>query len=267
MNRLRASVIALVFVLAASTARAQTIDADSLNLYGGAYAVDCAVAKSPHLLVAADALTVTIGKKTLVGPKPMASYSYFGQSPPPDYQVAFLSDLPSVQQLVVIVSRDAKGALSAKVDAGPKNLAVVSKALAAKPFRRCVPEVKPQPNPLITAETQVTESAWALLDDPSFVPLYRRALGPAEKDAWLVGITGPSSANEKLDLGGTKFVLGKWCKAGACKDNAAVVLWAAGPKLVYGKVVRSGKTTLLGAPPPAIAAELDARWAKAWGSK
>jgi hypothetical protein len=126
-----------------SAARAQSkLDPDSLELYGGLYATSCAVATSPRLLVVADSLTVINGKKRLVAANPQAAYSYFGQSPPADYQLAFLGDLPGGEQLLAIVSKDAKG-LFVQIDPGAKNRAVLGK-LVNKPFRSCEPERKPE---------------------------------------------------------------------------------------------------------------------------
>ncbi|MDB4980172.1 MAG: hypothetical protein JWM82_924 [Myxococcales bacterium] len=253
---------------AAASARAQNkLDPDSLKLYGGLYAKDCAVAASPRLLIVADSLTVINGKKRLVGANPRASYSYFGQSPPPDHQVAFLGELPRGEQLLVLVSKDAKG-LFVQVDPGPKNRAVLGKALVNKPLRSCAPEKKPEPSPLTKAPNiEETQSAWVFLEDPTFLPLYRKALGPTEKDEWLLGITGPASPNENVKVGGTDYVVGKWCKAHDCRENTAVVLWCAGKKLVYGKIVRAGKSRVVGAPPPDVAAALERLWTSAWAGK
>jgi Inhibitor of vertebrate lysozyme (Ivy) len=269
MNRGRSLSLVVVLVTAAlgvsSAARAQgKLDPDSLKLYGGLYAVNCAVATSPRLLVVADSLTVINGKKRLVGANPQASYSYFGQSPPPDYQVAFLGDLPLGEQLIAIVFKDAKG-LFVQIDPGAKNRGVLGKALVNKPFRSCAPARPPEPAPVPKAANgEETQSAWNFLDDPTFLPLFRKALGPAGKDEWLVGITGPATPNEKVKIGGTDYVLGKWCKAHDCQDNTVVLLWSAEKKLVYGKIVRAGKSRLIGAPPPDVAAELERLWTKAW---
>jgi hypothetical protein len=39
-----------------------------------------------------------------------------------------------------------------------------------------------------------------------------------------------------------------------------VLLWSGAQNVVYGKVVQRGKSTLIGAPPLALAAELEQLW-------
>jgi hypothetical protein len=50
------------------------------------------------------------------------------------------------------------------------------------------------------------------------------------------------------------------CKNHDCYDNTILLLWSGMQNVVYGKVVQRGKSTLIGAPPPAVAAELEKLW-------
>jgi hypothetical protein len=43
-----------------------------------------------------------------------------------------------------------------------------------------------------------------------------------------------------------------------------VLLYSAAQAVVYGKVYRQRRSTLIGAPPPAVASELDRLWQAEW---
>jgi hypothetical protein len=46
-----------------------------------------------------------------------------------------------------------------------------------------------------------------------------------------------------------------------------VILYSPDKKSVYGTIYEKGKTTLIGDPPPAVAAELGNLWKKEWRSQ
>jgi hypothetical protein len=72
-------------------------------------------------------------------------------------------------------------------------------------------------------------------------------------------LTAPS-----VEVEGTVYVVGSSCKPHDCGDNTIVVLYAAEKKTVYGKLVRSSGSRLIGAPPPAVAAALERAWTSEW---
>ena len=103
--------------------------------------------------------------------------------------------------------------------------------------------------------------ASGLLYDPQAKAAYHKALGPLVKEPWLATLDGPSSENRAVKVAGADFVKIATCKNHDCFDNNTVLLWAAGkPDVVYGKVYQRGKSTLIGSPPPAVAAELEKLW-------
>ncbi len=102
-------------------------------------------------------------------------------------------------------------------------------------------------------------SAAGLLYDPKAKAAYYKALGPLSKEPWLAKLDGPSSENKAVKAAGADFVKIATCKNHDCYDNTVVLLWAA-PDVIYGKVNQRGKSTLIGSPPPAVAAELEKLW-------
>jgi hypothetical protein len=89
MVTMRSSGIAFVLA-AAGAAHGAALDADTMRNFGGSYAVDCAAA-GVSLRVEPDMLVIDVRGKTISGGRVQASYSYFGQSPPPGFAVALQS--------------------------------------------------------------------------------------------------------------------------------------------------------------------------------
>jgi len=109
-------------------------------------------------------------------------------------------------------------------------------------------------------------SADGLLYDPKAKAAYYKALGPLTKQPWLARLDGPSPQNKAVKVAGSDFVLLAACKNHDCADFNTVLLWSA-PDVIYGKVYQRGTSTLIGAPPPAVAAELDKIWKQEWRRK
>jgi hypothetical protein len=109
-------------------------------------------------------------------------------------------------------------------------------------------------------------SAAGLLYDPKAKAAYMKALGPLAKEPWLAKLDGPSPQNRPVKVANTDFVLVAACKNRDCADHNTVLLWSA-PDVVYGKVYQRGKSTLIGSPSPAIAAELEKLWKTEWRSQ
>ena len=103
-------------------------------------------------------------------------------------------------------------------------------------------------------------SAAGLLYDPKAKATYYKALGPLSKEPWLAKLDGPSSENKPVKVAGADYVLVSTCKNHDCAENNVVLLYSGSQAVVYGKVYQRGKSTLIGSPPPAVAAELEKLW-------
>ena len=95
---------------------------------------------------------------------------------------------------------------------------------------------------------------------------YHKALGPLSKEPWLAKLDGPSPQNRAVKVAGTDYVLLAACKNRDCEQNSVVLLWSGAQDVVYGKAFQKGKSTLIGAPPPAVASELEKLWKSEWRS-
>ena len=235
-------------------------------MYGGNYSSDCSNGSAPRLRVVADALMVEQGNKRLTGSNVQAAHSFFGQSPPPDYQVALLGEVRG-EQLIFLVYRDKSGQYIT-IDGEPKVRAALGKALLDRKYRSCNSAQQaaapnpPSPAPQKYSETEI--SAPGLLADPKFKSAYYKALGAMMKESWLAKLDGPSPTNKKVKVAGTEYLLAGACKDHDCADNNIALLYSAAQGVVYGKVYRQRRSTLIGSPPPAIATELERLWRAEW---
>ena len=103
-------------------------------------------------------------------------------------------------------------------------------------------------------------TAAGLLYNPQAKANYHRALGPLIKEPWLAKLDGPSNEFRPVKVAGADYMLGRTCKNHDCYDNTIVLLWSGVQDVVYGKVVQKDRSTLIGAPPPTVAAELEKLW-------
>ena len=65
-------------------------------------------------------------------------------------------------------------------------------------------------------------------------------------------------------VAGVTYQLVHVCKNHDCADNNLLFLYSAEQNVLYGLVYQKGRTTLVGAPPPAVASELPKLWKKEW---
>lgn len=257
--------VAAACVAAGAPAWSQgALDADALKLYGGTYSSECSNSAAPRLRVVADTLMVEAGTKRMTGRNVQAAYSFFGQSPPPNYQVALLSEVRGGAQLIFIVYRDKSGQYI-MLEGDPQVQAALGKGLLTPRYHRCGD----------ASRASVAASAGAipsdplvgpaeLLKDPKFKSAYYKALGPKIKQSWLAKLDGPSPPVRTVKVDGAEYQLVSACKNHDCGDNNTVLLYSAATGVVYGKIFERGKTTLIGAPSSALAAELERVWKAEW---
>ena len=109
--------------------------------------------------------------------------------------------------------------------------------------------------------------AGGVLLDPKVRKAYYRALGTLSSEPWLAKLDGPSPQNKRVKVAGADYVLVSSCKNKDCAENNAVLLYSPARDVMYGKVYQGGKSTLIGAPSPGVATELDRLWQTEWRSQ
>jgi hypothetical protein len=275
VNRiLRVCVVAVL--LASGVAGAQDgLNADVLRLYGGLYAIDCSQAQSPRVRVERQAISVEQGNRRLTAQSVQAAYSYFGQSPPPGYQVALLGQVQGRHEMTFVVKADARGQFM-EVDGDKAVLATLGPALTKARYRRCDAVANQRAAAEVREEQQAQMAARApvkagtattpseLIRDAQFKTAYRRALGPLSSQAWLARMDGPATELKPVGVAGTTYTLAAFCKPHDCNDNSAVMLYDATQARVYGFVHMAGRNTVVGSPPGPVMAQLNGLWHREW---
>lgn len=158
------------------------------------------------------------------------------------------------------LTHDPRG-LFARIDGSATALAPLGASTVGQVLRHCDPNRNRLPGTPIPLEEQTVD---ALLKRPGFPAAYRAALGPLAREGWIAGLYGPSPPLRQVEAGGTRYWLGASCKPHDCGDNNLVLLWDEAGRKVHGLVHRSGRQTLFGQPPPAVARELPRLWAEEW---
>lgn len=248
-----------------------SLDPALIKAYSGVYAQDCTRVGALRLKFLGDSLVVEQGGKSAIGKNVQSAYSFLGQSPPADFQVALLSSAGDDLQFVLFHNRSG---LFAELGGGPKVVAVAGKAAMGKRYRHCDPNRNALPGAPAAAPGTPSAQAAAgpvgpttLLRDPQFRRAHVSALGPLAREPWLARLDGPAPPLKNVKVAGTEYQLISVCKSHDCGDNNAVLLYSARRPMVYGKVFQRGRATLVGAPPPAVAAELEKLWVAEWRRK
>lgn len=272
MNRLLRCV-ALALLATSSVAWAQSkSDIQRMQPWLGVLAPDCSNYLLPQLKHLGDSLVVQDGgKAVLTGRNVKPAPKYFGAAPPPEFETAFTSEVVGGEALVFVYYRNASG-LFAAVEGGPKVMAALPAVFKGKRSRHCDPNrnVVPgtgSPDAQAIADPNKFKgyaldelSASGLLYNAKAKSTYYKALGPLSKEPWLAKLDGPSPQNKKVKVANADYFLLSACKNHDCHDNTVVLLWSGVQDVVYGTVVQKGKSTLIGSPPPAVAAELEKLW-------
>jgi hypothetical protein len=244
------------------------LDGELLKMYGGAYSGDCGNASATRLRVTARELLVEQGSKRLAGKNLEAAHSFFGNSAPPNYMVALMSEVQGGSQMIFIVHREGPRQYI-KVDGDQRVTTALGKNLLSRKFYHCdadqrqaaAPAPIPSAAPPAAAEPQ---SPPDLLRNPKFRAAYFKALGPKSKEGWLTTLDGPAQPLKRVRVGGAEYIMASVCKPHDCADNNTVLLYSALNGAVYGKIFDRRRATLIGAPPAAVATELDRLWASEW---
>ena len=265
MRRLICS--AIVTVAASAPAWSQgKLDADTMKHFGGTYMVDCGNNASAKATVFADALVFLQGDKRVAGAKPDSAASFYGPSQPPEFRTVLLSEAPGGQMRFAIYQD--KAGYYLLLDADAKVQAVIGKPFGQQKFRRCDGGAS-KPAPTAAAAPQKKYelhelNASGMLLDPKIKAAYFKALGPLARERWLAKLDGPAPDNKRIKVAGADFVQLSVCKNHDCANHSAVFLYSVPQDVLYGTIYQKGKTTLIGAPPPAVASELPKLWKKEW---
>ncbi|MDR7092777.1 Ivy family c-type lysozyme inhibitor [Hydrogenophaga laconesensis] len=261
----------------AGTAGAQGLRPDVMASVGGRYAVDCARADSPRMVVEARQMRIEQGNQRLTVGNLDAAFSYFGNSPPPEFRVALLGQVQGRHELTALVNADGKGQYI-QLDGDPTVVANLG-ALGRAQFRHCNEAANQQAVAELNAAKAAEAAARApvkpgtarhpseLIRDPAFKPLYLKALGPlAARAPWLAEMHGPATDLTQQRIDGVDYTVAAHCMPHDCRDNSAVVLYDPRQGRVYGLMNQRDKMIAFGSPPAPVMSQLLLIWRSQWRS-
>ena len=126
----------LLACLATFPVFAQDLRPESLKLYGGTFSPDCSDAAAPRVRIAADALEIASGNRSLRTRPTADSYTSFGGAPtspvPTGYQVEFIGE-----DFSIYVFEDARGLHVPLRDYVPAAAPIVGAQAMKLRFGRC----------------------------------------------------------------------------------------------------------------------------------
>jgi hypothetical protein len=262
---------AAALVPAAAWSQGSGLSPDAMAAYGGRWSTSCADASAPTLQVRQDMLIAESGKRRVVGQKPDTAHSFFGNSQPPaHFDVALMSNVDKSGAMTFLVFREARGQ-SITLDAAKPVAGQLGPELMKLRYWRCDGAARaatPPAEPAAASQPPPpTGSPAALAQGPAMQKAWRAALGARENDRWLVRREGPSPEPQWVTVDGTRYLLHAFCKPHDCHDNNAIALYDQGSGRIYGLVQRNDRNTLVGAPPQALAPQLERLWREQWRQK
>lgn len=275
MSTLSGTILAMAALAVAGAAGAQGLRPDALAMFGGRYALDCAKADSPRVLVEARQMRIEQGNQRITVGNLDSAFSYFGNSPPPDFRVALLGQVQGRHEVIALVNADGKGQYLT-LD-GDRTFMANMGTLGKARFRHCNESANRQAVADQQAAKQAEAAARApvapgtakhpseLIRDARFKPAYLRALGPLSRTPWLVAMNGPAPDLRQQRIGGVDYTVAAFCQAHDCGDNNAVLLYDAAQGRVYGLLQQKGKTQSFGSPPGPLLIDLHTIWRREWG--
>jgi hypothetical protein len=237
------------------------LDQGFLEVYGGDYMIDCADPASAKATVFDTTLVFLDDERRIAGGNADVASSYFGNSPPENFLMALLGDLPDARQMIWMVYQDESG-MYLLIDGDGDAMEEIGTTFAGRKFYRCAGAA---PRAVVLEAPQRNYelhelSAAGILMYPGAKAAYYKALGPLVEETWLAELDGPSSENSYEIVGGAEYLRAYCCKNHDCYENNVVFLYSARQNLVYGKVFQGGKSTLIGNPPPEVAGDLEQLW-------
>lgn len=249
--------ISLLAVLWTSTPLAQAMDdvtATSLKNYGGSYSSACQNPAAPRLAVGPNSPVFAHGGQSITGREVLAAYSYFGNTAPAGFVVAFISQIKGKEQMTFLVHEDPRGRYIQIENENNKLSAFLGPARLAAQYRRC------DGPPAATVAPGAAPFSYEVFATPQFKSQFALIVAPLRQVAWLTRMEGPNSQIARVKVGNKEYLRADLCKPHDCHDYNVLFLYAPQRNVLYAHVHQKGQVTLLGDPPRAEAAALGRLW-------
>lgn len=256
---LRRSLILLAALCLVEAAHAK-LDSATERRYGGVYSNACADPGALRVKFYEDVMAVERAGKSVVANRVRLQKGARDGATGPDFQGVVTGEVRGGDGLAFALHHNADG-LFATIEGGAKSLAALGPDVQGQRLRHCDPNRNALPG---AAPAVVAQSPAELLRDARFQAAYSKALGTLSRERWLARMDGPAPPLRKATIGDVDYTLAAVCKPHDCSEHNMVVLYAPRQGAVYGLVQQRGRKTVIGAPPRALAQEIEKLWATEW---
>nr|WP_315243753.1 Ivy family c-type lysozyme inhibitor [uncultured Albidiferax sp.] len=261
------ALLAGLWVCATPAQAMDQVTATALKNYGGSYSSACQNPAAPRLTVYPASLVFAQGGQSITGREVLAAHSYFGNTAPAGFLVAFISQIKGKEQMTFLLYEDPRGRYIQIENESNKLSAFLGPARMAAQYRRCDgPAVKTAPvaAPVATPSADMAPGAapfsYEVFATPQFKSQFALIAGPVRQVPWLARMEGPNSQVVRVKVGNKEYLRADLCKPQDCHDYNVLFLYAPQRNVLYAQVHQKGQVTLLGDPPRAEAAALGRLW-------
>lgn len=262
-HRLCCALLAGLWACAAPAQATDAVTATALKNYGGSYSSACQNPDAPRLAVNPTSLVFAQGSQSITGREVLAAHSYFGNTPPAGFLVAFISQIKGKEQMTFLLHEDKRGRYILIENENNKLSAFMGKARMAAQYRRCD---GPAATAATAAAADITPGAppapfsYEVFATPQFKSQFALIAAPLRQVTWLARMEGPNSQIARVKVGSKEYLRADLCKPQDCHDYNVLFLYAPQRNVLYAHVHQKGQVTLLGDPPRAEAAALGRLW-------
>ena len=249
----------LVGLWACAAQAMDDVTATALKNYGGRYSSACQNPAAPRLAVGPSSLVFAQGNQSITGREVLAAHSYFGNTAPAGFVVAFISQIQGKEQMTFLVHEDPRGRYILIENESNKLSAYLGPARMAAQYRRCdgPPAVAA---PAATVAPGAAPFSYEVFATPQFKSQFALIAAPVRHVPWLARMEGPNSQVARVKVGNKEYLRADLCKPHDCHDYNVLFLYAPQRNVLYAQVHQKGQITLLGDPPRAEAAALGKLW-------
>jgi hypothetical protein len=248
---------ALLAATCLPTAAPAALDVAFERQVGGVFSNACGDRSQVMVRLYGDVLDVERGGIAVKANKVKASTQAPAGPAVADFKAVVRGEVKGGDGLVLVLTHNAKG-LFARIDGGEKSLAPLGAGVIGQTIRHCDPNRNALPG---APPSPRLPSPPDLLKDARFKAAYLQALGPLAREPWLTRLDGPAPESRRVKVAGSEYLLASVCKPHDCYDHNLLLLWQDEPGRLLGLLQQRGRKTLLGAPSPAVAGEIDKLWA------
>jgi hypothetical protein len=250
-------------ILAGALPAHAALDAVTDRQVGGVFSNACGDRSQVMIRLYGDVLDVERAGVAIKASRLQSDRKPPAGAPIADFSASVRGQVKGSGVVDLTITHNARG-LYARIDGSEAALAPLGPGVMGQTLRHCDPNRNALPG---AAPAVIERSPADLLKEARFRAAYAKVLGPLAREPWITRLQGPAPPLREVALAGRPYTLAASCKTHDCYDHNLVLLWNPGGPRLIGFVQQSGRKTLLGAPAPHEARELERLWTQEFRRK